>query len=172
MAGAIQISATSNTQTDSVVCRLYVPLIFGFRLTDNICVIILAAKDSLPNTPARHATHPTVPLPVFGRRYAHCFCLYALFSYHEQPKAHNQCSETFYKKEIEADIHSGPSKTAQERQRMLDLLKKFEEEEASGQFLGGDDENEEDDDEFNLAKRFESVDLGASKEYWSSPLIH
>ncbi|KAF9480531.1 hypothetical protein BDN70DRAFT_905729 [Pholiota conissans] len=75
-------------------------------------------------------------------------------------QAHTQCSEGFYKKEIESDIHSGPSKTAQERQKMMELLKNFEEEASNeNTFLG---EDEEEDDSSDLAKRFESVNLDSA----------
>lgn len=69
-------------------------------------------------------------------------------------KAHTQCSETFYKKEIESEIHAEPSKNAQERQRMMDLLKKFEEESVVDQTLL------EDEDPSDLVRRFGAVDLG------------
>jgi hypothetical protein len=71
-------------------------------------------------------------------------------------KAHTQCSETFYKKEIETEIQAEPSKNAQERQRMMDLLKKFEEESVADQtFL-----EDEDEDPSDLVRRFGAVDLG------------
>ncbi|KAJ7621522.1 hypothetical protein DFH06DRAFT_772174 [Mycena polygramma] len=69
-------------------------------------------------------------------------------------EAHAQCSETFYKKEVESDIRAEPSKTAEERQRMLGLLKRFEEESAQGEFEDGDE-----DEESDLARRLQSVDL-------------
>ena len=72
-------------------------------------------------------------------------------------KAHNQCSEGFYKKEIESDIHGGPSRSAQERQQMVEVLKKFEEE--STNHLSFSDEDE-DGKQSDLAKRLEAVDLG------------
>ena len=71
-------------------------------------------------------------------------------------KAHNQCSETFYKKEIETEIQAEPSKSIQERQRMIDLLKKFEEESVADQNLLED----EDEDSSDLVRRFGAVDLG------------
>ena len=71
-------------------------------------------------------------------------------------KAHNQCSETFYKKEIETEIKAEPSKNIQERQRMMDLLKKFEEESVADQTLL-ENENEDTSD---LERRFGAVDLG------------
>ncbi|KAF8909308.1 hypothetical protein CPB84DRAFT_1765790 [Gymnopilus junonius] len=80
---------------------------------------------------------------------------------------HNQCSETFYKKEIETDIHSGPSKTAQEQQQMMELLRNFEEEDTSERFFG--EEEEEDAGQSDLARRFDSVDLDSLSpdELWS-----
>ncbi|TFK39930.1 hypothetical protein BDQ12DRAFT_590462, partial [Crucibulum laeve] len=71
-------------------------------------------------------------------------------------EAHSQCSETFYKKEVESDIRSEPSKTAEERLKMIELLKKFEEESGKDNGLGDLDEDEEGND---LAKRFDAVNL-------------
>lgn len=65
---------------------------------------------------------------------------------------------------MESDIRAEPSKTAHERQRMLELLKRFEEESGTqGEFesLDGEDETEESD----LARRLQSVDLGALCDY-------
>ncbi|KAF4611104.1 hypothetical protein D9613_006918 [Agrocybe pediades] len=73
-------------------------------------------------------------------------------------QAHNQCSEAFYKKEIEEEIHAGPSKSLQEKRRMMEMLQKFEEE-TSQQSI---DEDDGDDNGFSdLAERFGSVDLDA-----------
>ncbi|KAJ7326304.1 hypothetical protein DFH08DRAFT_787221 [Mycena albidolilacea] len=70
-------------------------------------------------------------------------------------EAHSQCSETFYKKEVESDIRAEPSKSPQERQRMLGLLQRFEEESAAQtEELESGDENEDD-----LAHRLQNVDL-------------
>ncbi|KAJ3519340.1 hypothetical protein NMY22_g13251 [Coprinellus aureogranulatus] len=79
-------------------------------------------------------------------------------------EAHNQCSETFYKKEIETGIHAEPSKTAQERKQILELLKRFEEESAEDA-----EALDEEEDESDLAKRFASVDLdsASSDEIWA-----
>ncbi|KAJ7698182.1 hypothetical protein B0H14DRAFT_3529056 [Mycena olivaceomarginata] len=63
--------------------------------------------------------------------------------------------KTFYKKEVESDIRAEPSKSPQERQRMLGLLQRFEEESAAQtEELEAEDENEED-----LAHRLQNVDL-------------
>ncbi|PPQ91495.1 hypothetical protein CVT25_013752 [Psilocybe cyanescens] len=75
-------------------------------------------------------------------------------------QTHNQCSEGFYKKEIENDIHAGPSKTGDERRQMMEMLKKFEEQSSGEQPFGEeDDEDEDSNDSSDLAKRFETVDL-------------
>ncbi|KAH9479524.1 hypothetical protein JR316_0008118 [Psilocybe cubensis] len=71
----------------------------------------------------------------------------------------SQCSEGFYKKEIENDIQSGPSKTAEERKKMLEMLRTFEEQVSNGQSLGDESEEDDMDDGADLAKRFETVDL-------------
>ncbi|KAF8813470.1 hypothetical protein BYT27DRAFT_7084750 [Phlegmacium glaucopus] len=76
-------------------------------------------------------------------------------------QAHNRCSERFYKKEIETDIHAEPSKNAQERQKMMDLLKKFEEESVADQtLLVEDDDGHEDPSE--LVRRFGAVNLDST----------
>ncbi|KAF5316000.1 hypothetical protein D9619_006332 [Psilocybe cf. subviscida] len=83
--------------------------------------------------------------------------------------AHNQCSEGFYKKEIEHDIHAGPSKTAEERQRMMELLQKFEEAPAGkDQSLEDIEDGEEDGKEDDLVERLGAVDLDATSpdELW------
>ena len=76
-------------------------------------------------------------------------------------QSHSQCSETFYRKEVESDIRSEPSKTAQERLKMMELLKRFEEESIQdGPKSLNDDED--DPEETDVAKRFKHVDLGVS----------
>jgi len=76
-------------------------------------------------------------------------------------KAHNQCSEGFYKKEIESNIHGEPSRSAQERQRMMELLRKFEAESMDQPSLS-DDDDDDGGEPSDLADRFEAVDLGMS----------
>ncbi|KAL1723123.1 hypothetical protein EV715DRAFT_269774 [Schizophyllum commune] len=74
--------------------------------------------------------------------------------------SHNQCSEGFYKKQVESDIHGQPSASAEERRRMMEVLKRFEEEAASGGLDEGLNEDDEDDDEGDeLAARLQGVDL-------------
>lgn len=73
-------------------------------------------------------------------------------------QSHSQCSETFYKKEVELEIQSEPSKTPQERLKMMELLKKFEEE--NGRDEGKGVESDDEDDGEDLSRRFQDVDLG------------
>ncbi|KAF5383717.1 hypothetical protein D9615_003582 [Tricholomella constricta] len=82
-------------------------------------------------------------------------------------EAHSQCSETFYRKEIEREIQSEPSKTPQERMQMMGLLKKFEEENQQG--ASGGLESDDDDDGEDLAERFQGIDLesASAADLWS-----
>ncbi|KAL1684126.1 hypothetical protein EV122DRAFT_285873 [Schizophyllum commune] len=75
--------------------------------------------------------------------------------------AHNQCSEGFYKKQVESDIHGQPSASAEERRRMMEVLKRFEEEAASGGLDDGLDEEDgsEGEEGAELAERLQGVDL-------------
>ncbi|KAL1696759.1 hypothetical protein GGG16DRAFT_42906 [Schizophyllum commune] len=74
------------------------------------------------------------------------------------PQSHNQCSEGFYKKQVESDIHGQPSASAEERRRMMEVLKRFEEE-AAGGGLDEDEEGEDGEEGDELAARLEGVDL-------------
>ncbi|EAU90306.2 hypothetical protein CC1G_08988 [Coprinopsis cinerea okayama7 len=78
----------------------------------------------------------------------------------ESEKGHSQCSEPFYKKELEAGIRAEPSKSKEERLKMLEMLKRLEEE---------SDDHDEDEEESELARRLGSVDLDSvpADELWS-----
>ncbi|CAK5269668.1 unnamed protein product [Mycena citricolor] len=85
-------------------------------------------------------------------------------------EAHSQCSEGFYKAELESDIRSGggPSKTAEERRQMMELLKRFEEESAAvDESLTAEEDG--DNDETDLSKRMRNVDIDSvqSEELWA-----
>ncbi|KAF9646230.1 hypothetical protein BDM02DRAFT_3100173 [Thelephora ganbajun] len=67
---------------------------------------------------------------------------------------HNQCSEGFYRDQIQSDIRTVPSATAQEQLKMMELLQRFEE--SSAEEVDLDDEDEE---ENALAQRLKGVDL-------------
>lgn len=53
------------------------------------------------------------------------------------------------------DIHRDPHKTAQEKQSMMDMLRKFEEES-----LAQDDQGAVDEDQADLEDRLQGIDLG------------
>lgn len=75
-------------------------------------------------------------------------------------EAHSQCSETFYRKEVETGIHSEPTKSAEEKMKMLELLKRLEQQslEEDQDLLEG---NESDGDvDADLAQRIGDVDFG------------
>ncbi|RXW23049.1 hypothetical protein EST38_g2810 [Candolleomyces aberdarensis] len=83
-------------------------------------------------------------------------------------EAHAKCSEGFYKKEIESGINVEPSKTAQERTQMLEVLKRFEEESAENEDTFGVDKDE-DEDEDGLSQRLANIDLesASADTLWS-----
>ncbi|KAJ3833693.1 hypothetical protein F5878DRAFT_518329, partial [Lentinula raphanica] len=86
--------------------------------------------------------------------------------------AHANCSEPFYKKQIESDARSGSTSNAkptltqtQERLKMMEILRRFEEEdnENLGQFGEDDgDGDEEEDDEDDIAKRLAGIDIASA----------
>ncbi|KAF8739106.1 neurogenesis, partial [Rhizoctonia solani] len=65
-------------------------------------------------------------------------------------EAHSACTETFYKAALVEEIKSEPARPTEEKQQMLELLKRFEEESI---------EEEGSDEEDDLALRLEGVDL-------------
>ncbi|KAF9232594.1 hypothetical protein BU15DRAFT_54862, partial [Melanogaster broomeanus] len=80
-------------------------------------------------------------------------------------EAHSQCSETFYRKEVETGIKTESSKTAEERVKILELLKRIEEqsiEEDEMVLRGSDEDEDEDEDEDDLAQRLGGVDISSA----------
>ena len=75
-------------------------------------------------------------------------------------QSHTECSEAFYRKELETDIRTTPSKTGEERRKMLELLKNFEESARDDELdilgNGGEDADEGD----TLESRLGALDLG------------
>ncbi|KAI0060636.1 hypothetical protein BV25DRAFT_1827494 [Artomyces pyxidatus] len=69
--------------------------------------------------------------------------------------AHSQCSEPFYRTQLESDIRAEPSKSAAERAQMMSLLKRFEEDNLDDPFDGEDDA----DDETDLERRLAGLNL-------------
>ncbi|KAF5362166.1 hypothetical protein D9756_002243 [Leucocoprinus leucothites] len=88
---------------------------------------------------------------------------------------HSQCSETFYKKELQSDITTTPSHTHEERKQMMELLKRFEEtatedEHTLYQEALGSNEIEDGgaDKEMSLVDKFAGLDLDSisSEDMW------
>lgn len=76
-------------------------------------------------------------------------------------KLHSQCSEVFYRKEIEIGIKSSSSKSEEDRTKMLELLKRIQDDSAAdevGLLHLSDEENEED----SFAHRFSTIDICGS----------
>ena len=71
---------------------------------------------------------------------------------------HDQCSEGFYRDQVQTDIKTAPSATAEERLKMMALLKRFEE--SNVEEAGLDDEDEEED---AMIQRLKGVDLGTTR---------
>ncbi|KAG8748592.1 hypothetical protein FRC12_013831 [Ceratobasidium sp. 428] len=69
-------------------------------------------------------------------------------------ESHSGCTETFYKTALAEQIQGEPTRSNQEKQQMLELLKRFEEEAA-------EDEDEEGDIN-NIASRLQGVDLDSA----------
>ncbi|KDQ51026.1 hypothetical protein JAAARDRAFT_199417 [Jaapia argillacea MUCL 33604] len=88
-------------------------------------------------------------------------------------ESHNQCSESFYRKELETDIQSSPSKTAEERLKMMEVLRRFEQDQLEGEHDLEDEEDEHEeadgDEENDLAKRMRNIDLDSAspENLWS-----
>jgi hypothetical protein len=80
-------------------------------------------------------------------------------------QSHLQCSETFYRKEVEIGINSEPSKTAQEKLKMMELLKRLEQQsqEDDPSPLETDDDTDGDADA-DLAQRLSDMDLSKSRQ--------
>lgn len=74
-------------------------------------------------------------------------------------QSHSQCSETFYRKEVESGINSEPSKTAEEKLKMVELLKRLEQQsqEDDQNLLEIDDVDE--DAAADLAQRLGAMDI-------------
>ena len=70
-----------------------------------------------------------------------------------------QCSERFYKTEVEDDINSGHSPNQKEKEKMLRLLKNFEDESLKQVDL---QEGREDQD---IAERLGNLDLGERRSF-------
>ncbi|KAG1907572.1 uncharacterized protein F5891DRAFT_996136 [Suillus fuscotomentosus] len=77
-------------------------------------------------------------------------------------EAHYQCSETFYRKEIQTSIETKSSKTHEERQKMLELLKRLEEQTQEEDSSLLRDQDGSDSDSSDLVSRFADVDISSA----------
>ncbi|KAK7687637.1 hypothetical protein QCA50_008852 [Cerrena zonata] len=83
---------------------------------------------------------------------------------------HANCSEGFYKKELEADIRTTPSKSAEERKQMMELLKRFEDDSLDSSGIIDELANENDDGDDDFLSRFRDLDLEniTHEQLWSA----
>ncbi|KAJ3482588.1 hypothetical protein NLI96_g6878 [Meripilus lineatus] len=74
---------------------------------------------------------------------------------------HAECSEAFYRKEIEADVKATP-KSKEEKQKMIELLRRFEEDTL--------DDPLDDEDARDLADRLENLDIDSASydDLWAA----
>ncbi|THU86223.1 hypothetical protein K435DRAFT_923385, partial [Dendrothele bispora CBS 962.96] len=75
--------------------------------------------------------------------------------------SHSECSEKFHKKELETNIRSQSNRSAEERLKMMEILKRFEEDSLDSDGLLQEEGNASEDDD-DLAKRFEGIDIEAA----------
>ncbi|KZT55819.1 hypothetical protein CALCODRAFT_484464 [Calocera cornea HHB12733] len=116
------------------------------------------------------------PCGICGRQFAKYTCPTCNTPYCSltcfRSEAHSQCTEPFYRQALEDEIKSGPSRTAEEKRAMLEMLKRFEEQSAEQDEAGGSDEDEEGDEEEGggLAAKLEGLDLDQAdpEELWNA----
>ena len=78
-----------------------------------------------------------------------------------QFQSHSRCSETFYRKEVETGIQSQQSKSAEEKLKMIELLKRLEEESQEDDLNLLEEDGEEVHPNDDLAQRLNGLDIGA-----------
>lgn len=81
-------------------------------------------------------------------------------------EAHSQCTEPFYKREVEDQIRNAPTATIGEKKKMMELLKRFEEDSRDDDLVASDAEDDNavagSDDENGLAGKLEGIDLDSA----------
>jgi hypothetical protein len=85
-----------------------------------------------------------------------------MFAYQLLPKMHCQCTEGFYRKEVEDQIQTEPNKTAEDRRKMMEMLKRLQEETSFDECsdMGSDELDEGEEEESSLSKRLANLDIG------------
>ncbi|EPT01274.1 hypothetical protein FOMPIDRAFT_1029983 [Fomitopsis schrenkii] len=130
-------------------------------------------KDTPVNT--QPVAEPTASLPcaICRRQFSRYTCPRCNIPYCSltcfRSESHTNCSEMFYRKELETDIRGDKSKSAEQRQKTLELLRQFEEDSMNDDIFGLDDEDEEEDGD-DLERRLGGLDLGAASydELWAA----
>ncbi|KAI0773226.1 hypothetical protein BD413DRAFT_603588 [Trametes elegans] len=113
----------------------------------------------------------TIPCAICRRQFSRYTCPRCNIPYCSlvcfRSEKHGDCSESFYRKEVELDVKSAPSANVEEKRRMMDLLKRFEEDALDESPLLADEEEDSADD---LQKRLQHIDLDCAsyEELWSA----
>ncbi|KAL1945141.1 hypothetical protein VTO73DRAFT_2761 [Trametes versicolor] len=116
----------------------------------------------------------TVPCAICRRQFSRYTCPRCNIPYCSlvcfRSEKHGDCSESFYKKEVELDVKSAPSAGTEEKRRMMDLLKRFEEDALDDSPLLGDPDNDADEDADDLEGRLQNVNLDSAsyEELWAA----
>ncbi|RDX50264.1 hypothetical protein OH76DRAFT_1555794 [Lentinus brumalis] len=116
----------------------------------------------------------TIPCAICRRQFSRYTCPQCNIPYCSlvcfRSEKHAECSESFSKKEIELEVKSAPSASNEEKRRMMDLLKRFEEDALDDSSLLGDSDNEDDDEGDDLQRRLQNVDLDSASydELWNA----
>ncbi|KAH9852166.1 hypothetical protein C2E23DRAFT_868976 [Lenzites betulinus] len=114
----------------------------------------------------------TVPCVICRRQFSRYTCPRCNIPYCSlvcfRSEKHGDCSESFYRKEVELDVKTAPSASVEEKRRMMDLLKRFEEDALDDSPLLEDSDNDEDAD--GLSQRLKNVDLDSAsyEELWEA----
>ncbi|KAI0352088.1 hypothetical protein OH77DRAFT_1409888 [Trametes cingulata] len=116
----------------------------------------------------------TVPCAICRRQFSRYTCPRCNIPYCSlvcfRSEKHANCSESFYRKEVELDVKSAPSASVEEKRRMMDLLKRFEEDSLDESPLLADSDNEDEDDADDLHRRLQNIDLDSAsyEELWAA----
>ncbi|PCH44112.1 hypothetical protein WOLCODRAFT_164926 [Wolfiporia cocos MD-104 SS10] len=114
----------------------------------------------------------TLPCAICRRQFSRYTCPQCNIPYCSltcfRSESHSNCSETFYQKELESDVRSAPSASEEEKRKMMELLKQFEQESMDDDLLIPDADEEDTGDE--LAYRLGGMDLDSASydDIWAA----
>ncbi|KAI0675911.1 hypothetical protein C8Q78DRAFT_963923 [Trametes maxima] len=137
------------------------------------------AEESQPeaiiaSTSSHEESVSTVPCTICRRQFSRYTCPRCNIPYCSlvcfRSEKHANCSESFYRKEVELDVKSAPSASVEEKRRMMDLLKRFEEDALEESPLLKDLDNDEAGEAEDLEKRLKNIDLDSApyEELWAA----